>query len=470
MKKGIYRYSMTQLAIAGLLLFLLILGVPSILGYLLHDALSISDTTHNVFRSVIFFLSLSLIGLVFIVEFISPFLVKGSTFITAVIAFLSFVTLIVSPDAAGFVFANSEVSVDALYVYGNYANIAFGLLYGGFLIAFYFFFKHDFGGRFPKYVTRISFVIYLVAVLSYIPLSLARLTTLATLLLIVVAVFWLFTFSAYVYTARKWNVIFTSSIFIVAFFSANELLLSLTHDTKASVSAISITPILIILESLCFFTIYLYFSIFSSKGASERDKYFKELSEMQTSVLKNQISSHFLFNAMTLVKSQYHTSQESGDRALDLLSKFLRAYTEAGDHYLVPLSKELDVISAYSEFANLKGNRPFNIIYNIEEYDYSVPYFGLQPLLENAIRYSGVDEMEEGYIQIDSILDGDYYVLMFSDNGKGFDFDKLKNTSVGIRNVAKRFELLCHASFLVKSSPGKGTRFIIKIPREAQQE
>ena len=185
---------------------------------------------------------------------------------------------------------------------------------------------------------------------------------------------------------------------------------------------------------------------------------------MQSSVLRNQISSHFFFNTLNVIKASYHESTELGDRALDLLSQDYRSTTEAGDTYLVPLTKEIGLITSYLELYNLRAEKPFRILFNIEEYEYQVPYFSLQPLLENAIRYSGVNEMEEGYIQIDSTKEGDHYVLVFKDNGKGFNPSEIKSRSVGLRNVESRLRLLLGASMKIDSKVGEGTKITLLIP------
>ena len=71
----------------------------------------------------------------------------------------------------------------------------------------------------------------------------------------------------------------------------------------------------------------------------------KRIDELQNNVLKNQINPHFIFNTLAIIKSLYIEDPNKGSKAIDLFSQHLRAYVEAGESFLVPISKELDNIS-----------------------------------------------------------------------------------------------------------------------------
>jgi len=82
--------------------------------------------------------------------------------------------------------------------------------------------------------------------------------------------------------------------------------------------------------------------------------------------------------------------------------------------------------------------------------------------------HSGVAEMEEGQIIIAGYEKGDQYVIEVSDNGRGFDIEKMNPRSIGIRNAKERFRLLFGASFAVESKKGQGTTIHIEIPRKGE--
>jgi sensor histidine kinase YesM len=86
-----------------------------------------------------------------------------------------------------------------------------------------------------------------------------------------------------------------------------------------------------------------------------------------------------------------------------------------------------------------------------------VPILSLQVYVENAIRYSKVNEIEGGYIEISSYEEGDKIIVEVNDNGVGFDVNDIKDTSFGIKNSRERFKLLLNAEIEIKSEIGSGT-------------
>ena len=215
-----------------------------------------------------------------------------------------------------------------------------------------------------------------------------------------------------------------------------------------------------------FIMVYVHFIRHKSTEADKKNEIEEKLHTLQSSILKEQIKPHFLFNALNVTQALYHQDIEKGDRAINLLSTHLRNYVEAGNTYLVSLEKELNNVNSYLELENLKVDKPFNIIYNIDIYDFNVPFFSIQPLVENAIRYSKVNNKKEGYIEISTWDDDNFYYIKVSDNGVGFDTSKIDLTkSYGIKNTTERFYLLLNAEVNISSRIDYGTSIDIKIPK-----
>lgn len=215
-----------------------------------------------------------------------------------------------------------------------------------------------------------------------------------------------------------------------------------------------------------FIMVYVHYIRHKSTEADKKNEIEEKLHTLQSSILKEQIKPHFLFNALNVTQALYYQDIEKGDRAINLLSTHLRNYVEAGNTYLVSLEKELNNVNSYLELENLKVDKPFNIIYNIDIYDFDVPFFSLQPLIENIIRYSKINDKIDGYIQISSFDDKDNYYIKITDNGVGFDTSKIDLLkSYGIKNVTERFYLLLQAETKIQSVIGQGTTVDIRIPK-----
>ena len=134
-----------------------------------------------------------------------------------------------------------------------------------------------------------------------------------------------------------------------------------------------------------------------------------------TCSLQAQIKPHFVFNVLSSIKSLYHVNPDSGDYAIDLFSKHLRAQIEATGADLIPFEKELDNIRVFTDLENIRREKDLNIIFNIEYSDFSIPALSLQSFIENAIKYGRTSEKEDGYISISSCCEDGEILLEIAD-------------------------------------------------------
>ena len=208
---------------------------------------------------------------------------------------------------------------------------------------------------------------------------------------------------------------------------------------------------------------YLMFSIRTDSKAVKSTEYKHQAELYETKALSGQIKPHFIFNSLEAIRALYHRDIASGDAAINLLSEFLRGSINAFDSELIPFEREIDNIFSYTEFENLKRQNKIAVIFNIDYTDFSVPPFSIQTFVENAMKYSGVDEMENGSIIISSYKSGDCAVVEITDNGKGFDLSKISDSSHGIKNASGRFALTLGTVPEIKSVIGDGTQVKIVI-------
>lgn len=212
-----------------------------------------------------------------------------------------------------------------------------------------------------------------------------------------------------------------------------------------------------------FVVIYLMFSIRTDSKAVKSNEYKHQAELFETKALSGQIKPHFIFNSLEAVRALYHKDTASGDAAVNLLSEFLRGSINAFDSELIPFETEIDNVFSYTEFENLKRQKKVEVIFNIDFTEFSVPPFSVQPFVENAMKYSGVDEIENGSIIITSYKSGDCAVVEITDNGKGFDLSKVSESSHGIKNASGRFVLTLGTVPEIKSVIGGGTQVKIVI-------
>lgn len=191
-----------------------------------------------------------------------------------------------------------------------------------------------------------------------------------------------------------------------------------------------------------------------------------EIAEMQKTVLHSQIKSHFVFNVLTSIEALYSTDKEAGDAALQKLSKHLRLVTKQDNSEMIAFSTELDNMKNYYALECLYFQNDIPLIYNIKFSDFYVPQLSLQPLIENCLKHADLKKEEGGRIVISAEKKDGKITLSVSDNGKGFDSNKVKKTSVGLSNVKQRMKYVLDAQMEIISSKGSGTEIKISFKQK----
>jgi two-component system, LytTR family, sensor kinase len=162
--------------------------------------------------------------------------------------------------------------------------------------------------------------------------------------------------------------------------------------------------------------------------------------DAELNFLKQQLSPHFLFNA---INNLYGTALASPhivpDKILEL-SDLLRYQIEATTKDKVTTKQEMDFVADYISYTNYKTNNlevKNEVVGKVQNFE--LPPLLFLPLIENAIKYSA--ESENPRIGI---------LWKFEDNGLCFsientcsmDESKTNSTKVGLDNLNKRLQLM----------------------------
>jgi sensor histidine kinase YesM len=166
-----------------------------------------------------------------------------------------------------------------------------------------------------------------------------------------------------------------------------------------------------------------------------------QLTLSQLQALKMQIHPHFLFNTHnSVIGLIIKKENEKAAKMLTKLSELLRNTLEKQDTEFITLAEELKAIDLYMEIQTIRFPERFvfNKKVSAEAENILVPYFILQPLVENAVIH-GIEKIEEnGVIGIHAAVEKDFLKISISDNGTpGKELSKLK-MGVGLSNVSQR--------------------------------
>ncbi|MCR5641236.1 MAG: histidine kinase [Lachnospiraceae bacterium] len=195
----------------------------------------------------------------------------------------------------------------------------------------------------------------------------------------------------------------------------------------------------------------------------------RAISEMQIRLVISQIQPHFLYNALNAIYYLCEKDSAKAQSAINYFSEYLRGNMDAlsGDS-MIPVSKELQHIRSYLALEKMRFDDELRIEYDIGAKDFKVPALSLQPIVENGVKHGLGKKLHGGTLKIYTYDRGDNYEIIVSDDGVGFDPEHAKEGSrshIGVENVRKRLETLCHGTLEIESTMGVGTCAIIRIPK-----
>ena len=187
------------------------------------------------------------------------------------------------------------------------------------------------------------------------------------------------------------------------------------------------------------------------------DKLKIENLEAQKQSLIRQIQPHFLFNALSTLKSLIAENHIDAEAYTVRLSNFLRYsfLSESGD--LATLKQELDFVQNYIELQSIRFEKAFRYETDIpdEVLSYKLPVFGLQTLVENIFKHNYFSEKEPLHFTI--ICEADCLTVWNEKVGT----KRTDSNKTGLLNLNKRYELTNGSSISIVD---KEYEFAVTIP------
>lgn len=196
----------------------------------------------------------------------------------------------------------------------------------------------------------------------------------------------------------------------------------------------------------------------------------RELTEMHISILVSQIRPHFLYNVLAVIQEMCHDKAPDAEETVMEFSEYLRGNVDSIDQVrTIPFQKELKHTKLFLSLEQKRFGDALRVNFDIREEDFFLPPLILEPMVENAVKYGVMQREEGGTVSISTRRVENAYEILVTDDGNGFDVNqKIEDgrSHVGISNVRRRLEDMCHGSLKIDSIPGHGTTVIITIPEE----
>ncbi|EMP61460.1 two-component system sensor histidine kinase LytS [Streptococcus mutans] len=210
-------------------------------------------------------------------------------------------------------------------------------------------------------------------------------------------------------------------------------------------------------------------------GIAEEQNKLANIAEIKA--LQSQINPHFFFNAINTISALIRLDANKARYALMQLSTFFRTSLQGGQDREISLEQEKAHVDAYMNLEKLRFPDKYQLDYHITvSTKMTLPPFGLQVLVENAVRHAFKERKKDNHICISITDQGEFYKVAVSDNGQGISpnmIDKLgqetvsesKGTGTALVNLNNRLNLLySSASQLHFDSTDQGTTVWYEIP------
>lgn len=198
--------------------------------------------------------------------------------------------------------------------------------------------------------------------------------------------------------------------------------------------------------------------------------------------LQKQVTPHFIFNVLGSISrlislGNYTVAKDMLDSFSDMLRYSLSNLTTS-----ITLEQELNYIQNYLSIQKIRFSD--RLRYSIHSDDdmqsIKIPYFSLQPLIENAIEHGLLSQINGGELRLTCSSDDNNYLIQIEDNGKGINEKELNyirnrlyenanpnSKHVGIKNSYNRFKLMFEdrLNYAIDSKLDEWTRITIKISK-----
>lgn len=160
----------------------------------------------------------------------------------------------------------------------------------------------------------------------------------------------------------------------------------------------------------------------------------------QFELLKQQVNPHFLFNALSTLRSMIHTQHSNSEQYVLKLSEIYRQLLKQRDQDTVTLQEELDFLDAYLFMLQSRFGQGLNVSLQIlpTAHDVRLPTFGLQILIENCVKHNVISTIKPLFIKIYQENVNEITV----ENNLQPKQSESTPSGYGLPNLAARYELL----------------------------
>ena len=196
-----------------------------------------------------------------------------------------------------------------------------------------------------------------------------------------------------------------------------------------------------------------------------------QLAESRISTMMSQIRPHFIYNTLGSIEQLCELDPPKAGELVHNFAKYLRGnFGELDNPKPILMSQEMEHVHHYINIENVRFP-DMTFSFEMKSEDISLPALTVQPIVENAIKHGLMKLQKGGSIRVISYETPTDYCIRVEDDGVGFDTSKLQDEKqhIGIRNIRDRLRVMVGGTLEIESTPGVGTKVLIKIPKEGKK-
>ena len=206
------------------------------------------------------------------------------------------------------------------------------------------------------------------------------------------------------------------------------------------------------------------------------ERYYKQRIEnesLKSKILLAQIKPHFIYNCLTLIRSLLD-EPEKAEEALNHFAGFLRGSVDMLEETVcISASREIQTVDDYLYLQKQRFGDSLRVVTDYRDTGFFLPPFTLQVLVENAVIH-GIRNTAggSGTVVIRSYEADGFHVIEVEDDGNGLppeirqEREQKEQTHVGLKNIERRLDLMCHGTLTIQNKTGQGTIATIRIPKQ----
>jgi sensor histidine kinase YesM len=190
----------------------------------------------------------------------------------------------------------------------------------------------------------------------------------------------------------------------------------------------------------------------------EKELEIVKLNEQKTrsdlSALQSRINPHFLYNALNSIAELCWKNPEKAERMALNLSRLFRYTINRENTDFNLLKNEIEIVNLYLtiEKERFEDNLNFQIVYDKDLENISIPKFILQPLIENAIKHGIAKTTTNGFIKLTIKRVKNNLEIKVFDNGP--DFPVNLNSGYGLQSIHDKLDILYPKKYSIELQNG----------------